>query len=135
MPIDRTPAGPDLPAELDEWPAGDRPADGDELSVVAVRDAGWAELSVAGLRLDEVEIAGGDLAGSRFVDPSFRDVVISDANLANVTLHGGILWRGRIGGGRLTRFAGTRGGPPAPPGPAATPAMGGFRAPGPTRGT
>jgi uncharacterized protein YjbI with pentapeptide repeats len=109
MPIDRIPAEPDLPPELDEWPGDHRPADGAELSAVAVRDARWAELSVTGLRLDEVEIAGGDLAGARFVDPSFRDIVIGDANLANVTLHGGLLWRARIAGGRLTGLAVTEG--------------------------
>ena len=109
MPIDHLPAEPDLPPELDEWPGDDRPADGAELSAVAVRDARWAELSVTGLRLDEVEIAGGDLAGARFVDPSFRDIVIGDANLANVTFHGGLLWRARIAGGRLTGLAVTEG--------------------------
>jgi len=109
MPIDRTPAEPDIPAKLDEWPGNDRPADGAELSAAALRDARWAKLSVAGLRLDEVEIAGGDLAGARFVDPSFRDIVIRDANLANVTLHGGLLWRARIDRGRLTGFAVTEG--------------------------
>ena len=106
MPIDRTPAEPDIPPELDRSPGDDRPArrggaDGGR----GADAAGGTELSVAGLRLDGWRSPGATWRGATFVDPSLRDVVMRDANLANMTFHGGLLWRARIDRGRLTGSA------------------------------
>lgn len=101
MASDRTPAEPDLPPELEAYPGERRPDDGAELDAVEVPDAAWDGLHVTGLRLDGAAIAG-DLGGATFVDPGWRDVELRDANLANTTFHGGLVWRMRAIGGRLT---------------------------------
>jgi uncharacterized protein YjbI with pentapeptide repeats len=98
---DRTPTEPDLPRSLAPV-AGEAPGDGAELDAVEVRDADWADRRIVGLQLDAVAIAGGDLTGTTFVDPAWRDVLLDDVNLANATFRGGLVWRAHVDGGRLT---------------------------------
>jgi|tagenome__1003787_1003787.scaffolds.fasta_scaffold20987858_4 uncharacterized protein YjbI with pentapeptide repeats len=96
------PAEPDLPSDLDDWPSAGGIADEDELSAVEVRGARWAGIDVASVRVEETRIAGGDLSGAKLVGPDFRDVVVEDANLGNLTVVGGTLARMAVVRARMT---------------------------------
>ncbi len=96
------PAAPDLPEELAAWAGEAPPADGDQLTLVRLDGPAWPRARVRGLRMLEVAIAGGDLGRAGLDDPTLRDVLADDANLANATVRGGLLHRVAVARGRLT---------------------------------
>jgi uncharacterized protein YjbI with pentapeptide repeats len=96
------PAEPRLPAGLTPWPDDSDLEESLELTAVEVRRPRWSGLSLTDLRLEEVSLDGGDLSGSRLIDPRFRDVIVREANLANAVLRAGSLARVEIVRCRMT---------------------------------
>ena len=89
MPPAKVPAAPRLPARLAQGPDVCRLEDALELTGVEVRGARCEGRAAADVRLDEVAVDGGDLHGARLVDARLSDVVVREANLANVVIQGG----------------------------------------------